>query len=75
MVPLQHPLDFHELVQDFVENEDNAMLGSLNVPISTDCTSQCAGWPGTTLHQKGALTMTSEAFNLRTVDDRKDWFK
>jgi hypothetical protein len=27
------------------------------------------------LHRKAALTTIHKAFTLRTVDDRKDWFK
>ncbi len=50
-----------------------AYLGRLSVGVSTDCTSECASWPS--LHQKGALTMVNQPFNVRPVDDRKDWFK
>jgi hypothetical protein len=62
-------------VQDFVENKHNSMLGSVNMRVSMDCTSQCADEQRATLHQKGALTMISQALTFRAVDDRKDWFK
>jgi len=66
---------FREVVKDFVENKQRSMLDSVSVPVSTDCTSQCADQLRTTLHQKAALTMMRQALTLRAVDDRKDWFK
>ena len=47
----------NRVVQDSVENKDDPTLGSLSEGVSTDCTSECAAQPWTTLHQERALTM------------------
>src|SRR5437899_1061518 len=48
---------------------------SASINHSMNCNSNCAHWSSWTLHRKAALTTSDRPFTVRSVDDRKDWFK
>ena len=55
-----------EVLTIFAPNKTRTIKGFL---VSAECL------PHSTLHRKGALTTIDWQFNVRTVDDRKDWLK